>query len=99
MDTPFVEKLERVESHPHNNTEAEDQQGEAVQEELPQPKRGRRKRVDKNSMKPVNFQWSWEFDARLEHYLADRSGKEHRKVDRTEVVVQAVDEFLTKEGY
>ena len=98
IDTPFTEKLEQVDRHPFNNGEVGDQQGEALQEELPQTKRGRRKRLNKNSGRPVSFNCPWELDARLDNYRADRKRKEERIIERTEVIVQALDEFLTREG-
>ena len=99
MDRSVKEKFQEIDGHPFNNEETEYQQGEAPQGELPKPTRGRKRRANKNSTKLVNVRWSWEFDARLERFRADRSAKEHRKVDRAEVILQAVDEFLTKEGY
>lgn len=100
MDMPFTDRLKQTESRSLNdNEEAEDQPYEAVQEELPQPTRGRRKRVNKNSARPVNFSCPWELDARLDNYRADRKRKEHRNIERTEVIVQALDEFLTRGGY
>jgi len=99
MDTQFKEKLEEVVSHPINSSEAEDRQGEAVQEELPQKTRGPKKRVNENSRTSVNFKWSWDWDACLDRYLADRKQKEHHHFNRTDVIVQVLKEFLTKEGY
>ena len=99
MCSSFTEGLEQVDNHLLNNGEAEDQKGEAMQEELPQPRRGPKKRVNKNSRKQVTFLWSWALERRLGHYIVERNYKEHRDVDRSEVVEQAVDEFLTREEY
>ena len=99
MDKPVKEKFQEINGHPFNNEEAENPQGEALHEELPQTKRGRKKRLNKNSMKPVNFKWPWELATRLDHYVADRELKEHRNVDRSGVVAQVLDDFLTNEGY
>ena len=95
MGVMETEKLQQIGNYPLDDNS----QGETGQEEHVQQKRGRKKRVNKNSTKPVNFRWSWDLDARLEHYRAERSREEHRTVERNEVVEQAVDEFLTKEGY
>jgi len=69
-----------------------------LEEHVPQ-KPGRKKRGDKNSTKGVIFVLSWDLNARLDHYVAERKRKEHRNVDRSEIAAQVLDEFLTKEGY
>jgi len=65
---------------------------------MPQ-KSSKRKLRQKNAKKSVTLKWPWDLDARLGHYVVDRSYKEHRNVERTEVAEKAVDEFLRKEGY
>jgi hypothetical protein len=84
-----AERLEQMQNQPLNNEEFGHQGG----------RRGRKKRPNGNSGAPVSFRWPWELDARLDNYRADRKRKEHRVIERTEVVIEALEEFLTKEGY
>ncbi len=70
-----------------------------LHEEQSLEKRGRRSRGNKDSMKPVNFKCSWELDARLGRYVTDRRLKERRHIDRSEVIRQVLDEFLSKNDY
>ena len=95
----FTEKLEQVGSHPFNNGEVGDQQGEPPQEELPQTKRGRKKRLNKNSTRPVNFVLSLDLIERLGYYRVWRTRVEGHTVTNSEVAERALDEFLTREGY
>ena len=100
MNMPFTERLKQMESRSLNdNEEAADQRDEIVQEEQAKPRRGPKKRVNENSRTSANFKWSWDLDARLDHYVADCKRKVHHNVDRSEVVEKVLDEFLTKEGY
>ena len=100
MNITFTERLKKMESRPLNaNEEAADQRYEIVQEEQAKPRRGPKKRVNENSRTSVNFKWSWDWDACLDRYLADRKQKEHHHFNRTDVIVQVLKEFLTKEGY
>ncbi len=87
-----------MENEPLNNEKSK-YQGRDTLEELLQPKRGRKKRSSKNLGRLVNFNCSWELDARLDSYRANRKRKEERVIERTEVIVQALDEFLTGQGY
>ena len=68
-------------------------------EEHVQSKRGRKKREDKDSTRNVNFVLSWDLDARLDQYVAGCKRKEHRIVERSGVVEQVLDKFLTDKGY
>ncbi len=95
MGVMETEKLQQISNYPLDDNS----QGETGQEEHVQQKRGPKKRVNKNLGRPVNFNCPWELDARLDNYRADRKRKEERIIDRTEVIVQALDEFLTREGY
>jgi len=99
MDMPFTQRLEQVKSHPFNNEEAGDQYGGVVQEEQAQPRRGRRKRANRLSKKPVSFKLSLDLMERLGHYRVHRTRVEGRSVTNSEVAEKAVEEFLTKEGY
>jgi len=100
MNMPFIERLKQMESRSLNdNEEAAGQRDEIVQEEQAKPRRGPKKRVNENSRTSVNFKWSWDWDACLDRYLADCKQKEHHHFNRTDVIVQVLKEFLTKEGY
>jgi len=100
MNMPFTERLKQMESRSLNdNEEAADQRDEIVQEEQAKPRRGPKKRVNKDSTRRASFNCPWELDARLDRYRADRKEKEERTIEGTEVIVQALDEFLIKEGY
>lgn len=70
-----------------------------LHEEQPLKKRGRRSRGNKDSMKLVNFRCPWELDARLGRYLADRRLNERRHIERSEIIRQALEEFLSKNDY
>jgi len=94
MDNLANEKLPRGNEYPR---QAGEQRGEAIREQLRQD--DRRKRSSKDSMKRTGLQWSWELEARLRHYLADRSREARRDVDRSEVVAEALEEFLSKRGH
>lgn len=76
----------------------DDRNGGTVQDEQPKVKSVDKKEAGKN-LRPVSFKWPWDLDKRLGHYVVDRSYKERHDVERTEVVVKALDEFLRKEGY
>jgi len=102
MDMPFTERLKQTESRSLNdndNEEAEDQRYEAVQEEQAQPRRGRRKRVNKNSRKSVNFTLSLNLIERLGYYRVHRTRVEGRGVTNSEVAEEALDKFLRDKDY
>jgi len=65
------------------------------QEDQPQQKRSRAN----EDTKLANFRISWNLNARLDHYVADRKREERRNINRSEVAEQALDEFLTKRDY
>jgi len=88
-----------LEREPRSNGGAEDQLSEKTQEKPARSKPGPKKRVNSNSRKQVTFKWSWEIEKRLGFYLVNRNYEERRDVDRSEVVEQAVDEFLRDKGY
>lgn len=94
MDRQFTEQPQLVKSYPLNSEQAENQRGEAVQGERPHGKR-----VDKGARHPQTFKLSSDLIARLGHYVVDRSRKDGRRVEKSEVAEEAIDEFLTREGY
>jgi hypothetical protein len=93
-----TERLEQMGTQPLNNDKSKHQRDDTL-EELLQPRRGRKKRVDKDSIKSVNFVLSLDLIERLGHYCVHQSRVEGRNVTNSEVVERALHEFLTREGY
>ena len=99
MERSVKEKSQQIYGHPLNSKEADDQQSEAVQEEQAQPRRGRRKRVNKNSRKSVNFTLSLNLIERLGYYRVHRTRVEGHSVTNSEVAEEALDKFLRDKNY
>jgi len=53
----------------------------------------------KNCRRTQTFKLHPELVARLGHYAVDRSLKEERRIEKSEVAEQALDKFLKEAGY
>ena len=54
---------------------------------------------DKGSRRTQTFKLSLDLITRLGHYVVDRARKDGRHVEKSEVAEQAIDRFLSSEGY
>lgn len=56
-------------------------------------------KFSKGSRRPQTFKLSMGLIKRLGHYVVDRSSKDSRRIEKSEIAEQAIGEFLNKEGY
>jgi hypothetical protein len=96
MDKIAGEKLRKRNNHPSADSESGVSHDQVVGESH---KRTRKTALSENSMKRASLQWSWELESRFLHYLADITQEAHRDIDRSEVVAEALEEFLTKRDH
>ena len=57
------------------------------------------KRGNKGARLSATFKLSPELVARLGHYIVDCSCKNFRRVEKSEVIEESLDKFLTGKGY
>ena len=69
------------------------------QGEQPRQKPGRKKNDNMPPTDPAAFKLTPEVIERLGHYTVRRTREEHRKVTRSEIVEEALDEFLADKGF
>ena len=72
---------------------------EESEEERSQQRLGRKKQGNKPLRFPATFKLPPDLIERLEHYIAHRKRVECRKVEKSEVVEEALDKFLRDNDY
>lgn len=72
---------------------------ELQQGEQPRQKPGRKKKDNVSQTDPAAFKLTPEVIERLGYYAVRRTREEHRKVTKSEIAEQALDEFLKTKGF
>jgi hypothetical protein len=72
---------------------------ELKQVERPRRRVGRKRKVNSPQTKSANFKLTPDIKERLGHYSVHRTREENRKVTESEIVEEALGEFLKDKGF